>query len=237
MSDLTPDAVAPMPPPLRLSSLPDSIRSGSPDPRTGVPKRGPGRPPGSRNKTKEPPGGVNPPQRFGTPGTTRNPITPPPKTDTTDEAAKKRQEKKERADEYSQLIRENLNDKLFMLIVGATSIPAEALFSAGRVPPKAATNPNYTDFGNTIAIPADVADSWGKLIAELSYTDVGKTLVKAGEKDWLVLLIAFASAVFSTYRYSQQVKPITDMIKAQNEAKRKAKEGTDANSSSTEQEG
>ncbi len=100
-----------------------------------------------------------------------------------------------------------------MLIIGATNIPAEALYKEGKVPPKAKGNPALTDMGNAIAIPADVADSWGKLIAELTYTDAGKNLVKASENHAVTLLVAALTAAFSTFRYGQQLKPYLDMAK------------------------
>lgn len=221
MSDLTNDANEIMKPPPRLS-MPAGFTVPPPDQRTGERRRGPGRPPGRKNRPKEPDGGINPPSTMRIPpGTNRNPLDDKKQDDTTD-ADRKRKEKQERAEEYSRKIKEDLNDKLFMLIIGATSIPAEALFKAGKVPAKAATNPDYTEFGNQIAIPSDVADSWGKLLAELSYTDAGKSLTKAVENEWLVLLFAFAGAAFSTYRYTQQLQPILQMVKMQREAQAKA---------------
>lgn len=179
------------------------------DVKTGQPRRGRGRPAGSRNKVRPPDGGVNPVSRITVPSSGKR-ETP----STNDDSERKKEEKKLRAEQYSVWINQELNDKLFMLLIGASNgmIKPENLYKEGRVPPKAQGNPNLTDMGNAIAIPADVADSWGKLIAELTYTDVGKNLVKATDNHGLVILMAAVTAVFSTYRYGQTLKPYIKMI-------------------------
>ena len=55
------------------------------DNSTGQRKRGPGRPPGARNKTKIPEGGINTPQKLILDGGRRN----PPKDETLEDAAKR----------------------------------------------------------------------------------------------------------------------------------------------------
>jgi len=219
MVDALSDAFASMPPPTRLAPKMD-ITFGAPnvtapDPRTGnVPSgRGRGRPPGAKNKPKEPELGRNPTQRVVIPPSRGNttPTTP-------DEAEAKKAAKKERAEQYSTWIVDELNDKVLMMIIGA-GVPAEAIYTAGRVPPKAQTNPHLTDFGNAIVIPADVADSWGKLFAELSYTDAGSKVTKQADNGLLTIGFAALTALFSTYRYSQQLKPVLEMIKQAQAAK------------------
>jgi hypothetical protein len=181
-----------------------------------APTRGRGRPPGSRNRVKPVEGGVNPPQRMK--------IPPPRVNEPVDQTAAKKEEKKARAEQYATFINTELNDKLFMFIIGATGMPAEALYKEGRVPAKAQTNPALTEMGNAIAIPADVADSWGKLLAELSYTDAGKSLTKMSENHAMTVVAAAIAAAFSTFRYAQQMKPILDMLKEAQARKAKAAE-------------
>ena len=220
------DALTPMPAPAAIiprEKINFTIQQQEPkpqvlDPRTGQPKRGRGRPPGSGNKIKRPDGGVNPPSRLVSPTqpsreTASSPI---------DQSGAKKEEKKARAEQYATYINQELNDKLFMFIIGATGMPAEALYKEGRIPPKAAGNPNLTELGNSIAIPADVADSWGKLLAELSYSDMGKSLTKASDKQGVGIVIAALSAAFSTFRYAQTLKPYIDMARKAQEAKANA---------------
>ena len=211
------DAFTPMGVPPRLAPIPQPSAPPTPskvDPLTGQPKRGRGRPPGARNRPKPVEGGINPPQRLVTP-TQQN---PPRASDAVDKKEASKEEKKARADQYATYINTELNDKLFMLIIGATNIPASAFYKEGRVPTKAAGNPDLTEFGNSIAIPPDVADSWGKLLAEVTYTDAGKGLIKATENHNLVIVTAALTAVFSTFRYYQQLKPTLDFIRLQQKA-------------------
>ena len=205
------------------------------DNSTGQRKRGPGRPPGARNKTKIPEGGINPPAKLILDGGRRN----PPKDETLEDAAKrekleaqKRQEKKETAERYATFINEELNDRLMMLVIGLIdaktggSAGADLIYKEGRVPPKAAGNPNLTSLGNAIAIPADVADSWGKLLAELTNTDSGKKIENTFSGGPAVILISAASALFSTYRYSQQLKPVIAFINQQQGTSVQQEQGT-----------
>jgi len=185
---------------------------GTPDSRTGQVKRPPGRPPGSKNK-RENTSPVNPSQRMiGS----RQPVTPSPDNDT-DENKKLllKQQKAARAEQYATYINVELNDKLFMLIAGMPNSPfkAEMFYKENRVPPSVKTNPAYSELGNAVAIPADVAGSWGKLLAELSFTDAGKGIAKATDNHMLTIAMAALTALYSTYRYSQQLKPLLDAIK------------------------
>lgn len=216
MSDqsMPPEALSSMPPPPSIVPKEEFNFSferptkSAVDPASGQQRRGRGRPPGARNKIKEPDGGVNTPMRLNSPN--RN---PPKETAPVDKEVATKEQKKARAQEYSSYIADELNDKLFMLIIGTKAIPAEAIYKSGRVPPKAQTNPHLTEFGNSIAIPADVADSWGKLMAEITYTPIGKNIVKAGGSPNTGIVIAAIMAIFSTYRYAQQLKAVIDMLK------------------------
>lgn len=223
MSDLPFDAIAPMPPP--PSIIPKDEVQFSYIPPTPTPSSTPrrrGRPPGSKNRLKDDVS-MNSPMTMntGNKGRPRQPSS----NDPIDETRASKEEKKARAAQYSAYIVDELNDKLFMFIIGATAIPAEAIYKNGRVPPKAQTNPNLTEFGNSIAIPADVADSWGKLLAELTYTNAGKGLLKAGSNPGTGIAIAALTALFSSYRYFQQLKPTLEIIrKAQQQSQQPPQE-------------
>lgn len=218
MSD-TPMAVPARLLPLAIAPLPTV--DGAP------PKRRPGRPLGSRNRPKE--GEVNPPQSLGG---SRAPRTPPaPPTSVEEEAAAKvKFEKQLRAAQYAELIHKELNDELFTFLIGMRIVPAELIYKNGHIPPTSQPDPNLTEAGNQIAIPTDVAKNWGKLLAELSYTPMGKTVVGASQNNMAGVAIAAVMALYSTYRYTQQLKPFLDFVKAQQAAAARAAEGSDDNS-------
>lgn len=207
---MPPEALSSMrpPPSIVIDQSKFTLAPAAVDSKTGQARRTTrGRPPGSLNKPKPPDGGVNPPSRMNIPaGKQPGPSEPVDNKEATKEA------KKLRAEEYSTWIAKELNDKILTMIIGA-GIPAEAIYKTGTIPPKLASNPNLTDFGNTIVIPGDVADSWGKLFAELSYTDAGKGVAKAADNHMLGIAFAALTALISTYRYSQQLKPVMDVIK------------------------
>lgn len=223
MTDLPIEALESMPPPKALTftlspTASEPAKVPTPiDPRTGQPKRGRGRPPGSTNKVKPPNGGVNPPMtmRGGTP-------SKPKASDPVDTSEATKAAKAARAAQYAGYINTELNDQLFMFLISASggAVKSEMLYKEGRIPAKAQSNPNLTEFGNAIAIPPDVADSWGKLLAELSYTDVGKNVTKITDNHAMGVVVAAITALYSTYRYSQQLKPILEGMRKMQEAKR-----------------
>jgi hypothetical protein len=139
-----------------------------------------------------------------------------------------KEQKKLKAEQYATYINQELNDKLFMLISGMPGSPftAAMFYKENKVPPQVATNPNFSELGNAIAIPADVASSWGKVLAELSYTDIGKNVSKATDNPMLGIVAAVIAALYSTYRYSQQLKPILEQIKAMQAMKEAEANGT-----------
>lgn len=185
---------------------------GNIDPRTGQPRRGKGRPPGSRNKPKETELGRNPPQGFKIPPGKR----PPPVEDSDSEEVKKskiKAEKDARAAQYSAWITEELNEKILMFFLGATGAPPEAVYKAGSIPLAARVNPNLTDLGNRIVIPPDLSDSLGKLMAELAGTNGGKAAGKLADNNMIGVAGAAFVAVFSGYRYYKGLQPILEQIK------------------------
>jgi hypothetical protein len=194
-----------------------------PLPNNGEPRRGRGRPPGAKNKVKRPDGGVNTPQQFGTG------VKPPPRkvvepntNEDIDQEKNKQAEKEGRADHYAGLIHKELNDQLFTTLIGMRLVPAGAIYTAGNIPPASVPDPRLTELGNMIAIPSDVAKSWGKLLAELSYTNAGKSVVGLTQNNNTAVFFAALAALYSTFRYTQQLKPFLDMLKAAQEAQRLA---------------
>jgi hypothetical protein len=176
------------------------------------PSKSRGRPPGSRNRPRVPEGGINPPQKINIPNSARN-------TSSSDSESQKKElqlEKEKTAEKISSYIRNDINDKLFMALIGMSNghIKAEHLFKEGKIPAKAVTNPAYTEMGNAISIPPDVADSWGKLLAELSTTSVGKTLIKSGGSSNLNLIVTAGAVLISSYRYAMTLKPYIELINA-----------------------
>lgn len=203
----------PMPvPPRLLPSLPPAVTSPGSD---GTVKRPRGRPPGSRNRRPE--AELHPPQTLGS-GSGRGRPTPPnpPIPSTPDEAAisKLKQEKQERADQYAVLIHKELNDQLFTAIIGMRLVPAEVIYKSGHVPPASQPDPTLTEIGNMIAIPTDLAKNVGKLLAELSFTPAGKSVVGLTQNNMAGVAMAALAAFYSTYRYTQQLKPFLDMVRA-----------------------
>jgi hypothetical protein len=154
-------------------------------------------------------GGSNPPRR---------PPIVPPTTDEDAKALKIKEEKKARADQYAELIHKELNDELFTFLIGMRILPAQAIYKAGHIPPASEPDPRLTEWGNQIAIPSDVAKNWGRLLSELSYTPMGKTVVGATSGNMAGVVIAAAAALYSTYRYTQQLKPFLDFVKQQQAA-------------------
>lgn len=233
MSNIPSEGRQVMPPP--DSIVPDAVfkvptRVAAVDPKSGLPKRGRGRPPGSPNKPKVDPGlEHSPPMRLGPgPSSQRNPPRTPSDKEPVDVDKNRKAEKAGRAAEYAVWINEELNDKLFMFFLGATGLPAEAIYTAGSIPLKAKTNPNLTELGNRIAIPVDLSDSLGKILAELSYTKAGTSATKVSDNTLLAISGSAIVAVFSGYRYFKGLQPIIQQLQDA-QAQRQANESNERN--------
>lgn len=203
------EAMKPTPPPFKFTvAAPTTPKVDN----VGEPKRrGRGRPPGAKNRIKETELGRNPDMAFNTGPSGK----PPSASEEVDKNANIKAEKKARAEEYSKLISEELNDKLFMVIVALTNgkIAFETFYKEGEVPPSKKKDSRLSEMGQAIAIPPDVADSWGKLLAELSYTNPGKGIVKFVDNNPLGILGAALAAAFSTFQYTQTLKPVVEYLK------------------------
>ena len=204
------------------------------NPTTGEPRRPRGRPAGG-GRPRIPDGGINPPMEFNTGRGRSKPTTP---TDGVSDDEKKqllKNAKKQREEEYSQYILNDLNEKLFMLIASIPNSPFSIgdFYKEGHIPPKVQQNNNFSDLGNSIGIPVDVANNWGKLLAELSYTDRGKKVEKLGENNALTIGLAALGAIYSTYRYALTMRPILELVKNTQVVQRENEDGDTNSNTST----
>lgn len=178
-------------------------------------KRPRGRPPGAKNKPKEPELGYNPPMELG-----RGKDTPRPSSnDSVDKDANKKAEKKARAEDYAKYITEDINDKIFMAVVlmSKNKIKPDAFYLPGKAPAAKQSDSRLSELGNAVAIPPDMANSWGKLLAELSYTDAGKSATKYAGTSSLTILGAALTALVTSIQYVTSVKSVVDGIQLMQE--------------------
>lgn len=180
-------------------------------------KRRPGRPPGAKNKaTLE----ANARAREG--GTTafdtgRRSLSDRKQGDPNqpvDEDANKKAEKAARAEEYAKYISEDVNDKIFMAVVLMTkgAVKADEFYLPGKAPASKIADERLSPLGQAVAIPPDMANSWGKLLAELSYTEGGKTATKYAGSNALSILGAALTALVTTLGYVTSVKATMEGI-------------------------
>ena len=180
-------------------------------PSSNAPKRARGRPKGSLNKPKEPELGRNPPMELGT---GRSSLKEPNTREPVDKDANNKAEKKARAEEYAKYISEEINDKIFMAVVllSKNQIKPESFYLPGKAPISKQSDERLSELGNAVAIPPDMANSWGKLLAELSYTETGKTATKYAGSSNLAILGAALTAIVTTIQYVSSVKTTVDTI-------------------------
>jgi hypothetical protein len=192
--------------------------------KTDTPKRPRGRPPGAKNRPKEPDLGVNPPMELGRGSSPKGP--PPKSTDTVDQEANKKAEKKARAEEYAKYISEDINDKIFMAVVLLTKnqIKPEMFYLPGKAPAAKQSDERLSELGNAVAIPPDMASSWGKLLAELSYTQAGQSATKYAGNNNLAILGAALTAIVTTLQYVGSVKNTIEGIQQGLEEMQRIKE-------------
>jgi hypothetical protein len=124
-------------------------------------------------------------------------------------------EKKAKAEEYAKYIMEDVNDKIFIAVVmlSGGKVDPEAFYLPGKAPEFKKSDPRLSDLGKTVAIPPDMANSWGKLLAELSMTDAGKTATKYAGTSSLAIVGAALTALLTTFQYVLTIKPVVDGLK------------------------
>lgn len=139
------------------------------------PRRGRGRPPGSKNKPKmDPTTG----QLSGGPTA---PGTPTP-TQAQLDAEKKRKldAKKAKADEWAKRIVTDGNEYIMSLLM-TQGVPGALLYK--QIPIAEVVNPNYTPIANKVAIQPSLAKLLGATLAELETSDAGSKLAAVAMED------------------------------------------------------
>ena len=181
-------------------------------------KRRPGRPPGAKNKaTLE----ANARAREGG-STSFDPGARKRLRDSVegnenqgvDKDLAKKAEKAARADEYAKYIMEDVNDKIFMAVVLMTKggIKADQFYLPGKAPASKVADERLSPLGQAVAIPPDMANAWGKLLAELSFTEGGKTATKYAGSSGLATLGAALTALVTSIGYVTSVKATMEGI-------------------------
>lgn len=167
-----------------------------------------GRPPGSRNLTPE--------ERAA-----RGRAPKPPKTPE-DELKAKVEAKRKRAQEIQGQISTELNDMLMSWLISMTPLTADVLYKPGRQPVGVVRDSPYTDLGNLLAIPDNLAKSAGKLVSELEATDGGSKVAAMTQDGKAPLVIALIGTVFGAVQYARQLNPVIERLKLVNEANKAA---------------
>jgi hypothetical protein len=176
------------------------------DPRTGEPKRGRGRPPGSRNRPKEVESGSDTGTRV------QIPQGPAPTVDKAEEEAKKRRVKAERAKKISDYLAGDFSEQALEMLVSGTKIPANLIFTERAATVKRSTNPNLTEFGQRFAVPPDVAEAWGKVLAEFASSAQGGKIAESFESGSAGLIIACLLCFLTTARWGRSLKEDFDKV-------------------------
>jgi hypothetical protein len=157
------------------------------------------------------------------------PVVPPKVTDPVDPDLNKKAEKKARAEEYAKYITEDINDKIFLAVVMLSkgTIKADAFYLPGKAPAAKQSDDRLSELGNAVAIPPDMATAWGKLLAELSYTEPGKSATKLVGTSGLAMLGAAVTAIVTSIQYVTSVKTVVDGIQQMQEMMANEEESND----------
>lgn len=204
-----------------------------PDDGEPKPKRGRGRPPGSKNKAtlaKEAstvsPGTVDrrtATQRMAVEASRRKAAdSAAKKEDDTRTPEEKRAAYNTRVEDLAVSISENVNGHIAELL-GAAGLPTSMIYKEGREPKHVVKDSPYTDLVDRVMVPDNTVESWAKLWAQVELTDWGKRLAGTGGgtgNSNIGLLIAAALSVLGTVQYVQglnefarQMKPMLDAYK------------------------
>lgn len=189
--------------------LKERAKQGPPiDVPDGTPKRGRGRPAGSRNKPK----GITPDMVI--PAGQRGSNQDRDKTPEQIEAEQKRKAdaKKKRASELERQIITEFNEQL-MGVFMMMGIPAQVLYKPGQAPKEAPINTPYSDIGNMVAIGPMQAKTWARFFAELEATDTGGKARAAIVGDSKIpLVVSGVLAAGTAFQYLTQVKKTFDTL-------------------------
>lgn len=220
---MDPDANEPYVPPKPAGSIADQLANVPP-------KRGRGRPKGSKNKSTL----AREASTVSTQTVDRRTATQRMAADrarTAQAAAKKEvdertpEEKRAayqaRVEELSVSISDNVNGHIAE-ILGAAGIPSQFIYKEGREPKHVQRDSPYTDIVDRVMVPDNTVESWAKLWAQVELTDIGKRLssVGGGGPTNGALVLAALFSVFGTFQYLQgvqqfakEMKPMMDAYK------------------------
>lgn len=163
-----------------------------------------GRPPGSKNKT--------PAQKLAESN---------PEAAKVLEESQKREAKKARAGEIEKQIYGELNDQLMTLLIGSLNINPDWIYLPGKGPVIQKKDERFTELGNMLAIPPNLAHSVARLASELETTGVGQSVSGVAQNSNVGLIVAGAMTLFGTFQYVktlsntfEKLKPLLDAKKA-----------------------
>jgi len=155
-----------------------------------------GRPPGSKNKT--------PLQKAAE-------LNPDLAAQVESEA--KREAKKKRAAEIESAIYTELNDQLMTILIGALNIPSDFLYLPGKEPVVTQKDTRFTELGNRLAIPPNLAKSIGRLASELEQTDIGSKVGGMAQNNNVGLIVASGMTIFGLVQYAKQLSDTMEKVK------------------------
>lgn len=146
-----------------------------------------GRPPGSRNKAKDPSTPTQP-RRRGVGGD--RPIidvkvTEPDDGLTTEE---RHAAKLAKAEKYAVMVSETVNDNLLMILM-SMGCPANFLYTEGNAPKQVVENQKYTDLAKQLTMDPKVSEFVGRFLAEMETTGIGGSVAGAVQDGKAPLII------------------------------------------------
>jgi hypothetical protein len=167
-------------------------------------------------------------------GSTTPPKIPRPREDsrTPDEILK---EKKEKAEEYSKYITEEINDKLLLGLI-SMGVPSHLLYQPGKAPDfQQATDDKYTPLGAAITVSPLHADIWGRFAAEaMTSTDAGKSAATAlGNSKamlWLYGVLSVGCGISYARTLNETYKKLQPLIEAYQRAQQQGNQPQQQNS-------
>lgn len=155
-----------------------------------------GRPPGSKNKS----------------ATERLRETDPAAAAKVDEI-ETRAARRKRAGEIEGQIYGELNDHLMSILMGSLNIPSDFLYLPGKEPEVTVKDTRFTELGNRIAIPPNLAKSIGRLAAEIEQTDAGAKVAGVAQGNNVGLIVASAMSIFGMVQYARTLSDTMEKIK------------------------
>jgi hypothetical protein len=177
-------------------------------------------------------------RRRGRPPGSKNLTTIQKLAKTDPDAAKKVEEeakraaKKARTEELEKQIYGELNDQLMTLLIGSLNINPDWIYLPGKGPVIQKKDERFTELGNMLAIPPNLAHSVGRLAAELENTEVGSKAASVAQNNNVGLIVAGAMTLFGTFQYVktlsntfEKLKPIMEARQAAERMKKESENG------------